>query len=107
MLIAFIILIPSLAFVTFYRVWLNFQIYRIKMNYKGIEPSKAKRYSQREVERMNEYNFYILFCFFTFFWVRYRNSYKSLQIKSNYMMLLTLIIIMLLVLTVTMGMNRV
>lgn len=103
MLIAFIILIPLLAFVTLYRIWLNAQIYRIKMDYKGIEPSKAKRYSQREIERMNEYNFYILFCFFTFFWVRYRNSYKSLQVKSNYMMLLTLVIIMLLVFLVIMA----
>lgn len=93
MLIILIILIPLLAFVTLYRMWLNAKIYRIKMDYKGIEPSKAKRYSEREIERMNEYNFFILFCFFTFFWIRYTDSYKSFQVKSNCMMLLTLVII--------------
>jgi len=84
-------------------MWLNAQIYKIKMDYKKIVPSKAKRYSEREIEKMNEYNFFILFCFFTCFWVRYRNSYKSLQVKSNYMMLLTLVIIMLLVFLVIMA----
>lgn len=102
MLIILIIFIPLLAFVTLYRVWLNARIYRIK-GYKGIVGSKAKRYSEREIERMNEYNFFILFCFFTFFWVRYTDSCKSFQVKSNYMMLLTLAIIMLLVFLVIMA----
>lgn len=51
MLIILIIFIPFLAFVTLYRVWLNARIYRIK-GYKGIVGSKAKRYSEREIERI-------------------------------------------------------
>ena len=102
MLIILIIFIPLLAFVTIYRMWLNGRIYRIK-GYKGIVDSKAKRYSEREIDRMHEFDFFLLFCFFTFFWIRYTARYKSFQVKSNYMMLLTLVIIMLLVFLVIMA----
>ena len=75
-------------------MWLNAQIYRIKYDYqKPIDP-KSKDFSAQEIERMNESSLFILFCFFTLFWFRYQDSYRGFQIKSNYMMFFTLMIIL-------------
>ena len=91
--VVLIILVPALTIVTLYRMWLNAQIYRIKYDFhKPIDP-KAKDLSSEEINRMNESSLFILFCFFTFFWFKYKDGYRAFQVKSNYMMALSTILI--------------
>lgn len=93
-----IVLIAALTIITIYRVWLNAQVYRIKYDFHEPIDPKAKDMSTEEINRMNESSLFILFCFFTFFWFRYRSVYRSFQVKSNFMMLWTIITVILIIL---------
>lgn len=97
MLLFHIILIASFIVITLYRMWLNAQIYRIMYDFHEPIDPKAKNMSAQEINRMNESSLIILFCFFTFFWFGYKASYKSYQVKSNIMMVLSIMVIVIFV----------
>jgi hypothetical protein len=93
------ILMVNLSFFaigTIYRMWVNSKILRIKYNYERPGYYVGKDFSSKELDKEQEAGFFILFCFFTFFWYPLkRKEYGNLRFKSNMLFLLTLISIVL------------
>jgi hypothetical protein len=93
MVLVWIMLVPGFAIVTLYRMWLNAQVYRIKGDFHGTVDMRSKNLTEEEIDRMNESSWFVLICFFSFFWFKYSDNCRPFQMKSNLMMLVSIVLL--------------
>lgn len=92
-IVLLIIIIPLFVLTTLYRMWINSKILRIKYDYKDPGYYVGKDFSKQELEKEQEASFFILFSFFSFFWLPgSREVYGTLRVRSNTLSFLSLVL---------------
>lgn len=91
-----IVLLVALVMATLYRMWLNAKAYRILYNYDRPSIFIVTKLDDKEINKATEANVFVLFCFFTFFWIRFTPACKHFQIRSNFIAVGTIILFMIL-----------